>query len=96
MWHLMTVIPPIQKSMLTTSEPVFWVLIGLLVVLFVVATVLWIVGNRHIAQRKSLVKEAGHQYETLQPLYGVDEPHPIPAWHDNEEKEEEEEMVVHR
>ena len=68
MMHLMTVIPPIQKSMLTTSDVVFWVLIGLLVVLAVAATVFWIVGNRRIAQRKSLVKEAGYRDETLQPL----------------------------
>ena len=65
MMDMMTAIPPMQRSMMTTGDAAFWVIIGLLVVLLLVATVLWIVGNRRITQRPSQVKEAGHEYEAV-------------------------------
>ncbi|HKV59394.1 MAG TPA: hypothetical protein VJO32_13970 [Ktedonobacteraceae bacterium] len=57
-----------SHSMMTTGDAVFWVMIGLLAVLLLVAAILRVVGNRRIAQRQSQVQEAGHQYEaSLQP-----------------------------
>lgn len=63
MLRLLTAIPPIPRSMMASSDVVFWVMIGLLAVLALVAIVLWVVGNRRIAEGQAQVKKAGHQYE---------------------------------
>jgi uncharacterized membrane protein len=52
-------IPPMHRSMMTSGDAAFWVMIGLLAVLILVATFLWVVGSRRIAQRQSQVKERG-------------------------------------
>jgi len=65
MMDMMTAIPPMHQSMMTSGDVAFWVLIGLLAVLLLVATVLWAVGNRRITQRQPQVKEAGHEYEAV-------------------------------
>jgi hypothetical protein len=67
MLRMLTVIPPIQRSMMAGSDVAFWVMIGLLVVLALVATALWIVGNRRIAQKSPQIKDDGYRYETLPP-----------------------------
>ena len=61
MMHMMTAIPSIPTSM-TSSDVLFWGMIGLQVALFLLATTLWIIGSRRIAQRQSLMKEVGRQY----------------------------------
>jgi hypothetical protein len=72
MMQAMMPIPPIHATA-TSSDVLFWGMIGLLVALFLLATILWIVGSRRIAQRQSQVKEAVRQYEASpQPQY--DEP----------------------
>ena len=90
MLHMLTMVPPIQRSMMSGSDAAFWLMIGLLVVLALVATVLWMVGNRHIAQRPPQVKDDGHQYETLPPTHEVgNERLPVHSTH-------EEEMLIRR
>ena len=60
-------IPPIHATA-TSSDVLFWGMIGLLVALFLLATILWIVGSRRIAQKRSQVKEGVRLYEaSLQP-----------------------------
>ena len=71
MMHMMMAIPPIPTSM-TSSEVMFWGMIGLLVALFLLATTLWVIGSRRIAQEQSQMKEAGRQYEAS-PLSQYDE-----------------------
>ena len=72
MMQAMMPIPPIHATAMS-SDVLFWGMIGLLVALFLLATILWIVGSRHIAQRQSQVKETVRLYEaSLQPQY--DEP----------------------
>jgi hypothetical protein len=71
MMHMMMAIPPIPTSM-TSSDVMFWGMIGLLVALFLLATTLWIIGSRRIAQRQSQMKEAEGQYEAS-PLLQYDE-----------------------
>jgi hypothetical protein len=51
MMHMMTAIPPIPTTM-TSSDVLFWGMIGLLVALFLLATTLWVIGSRRIAQRQ--------------------------------------------
>jgi len=65
MMDLMFGIPPIPLHTATTTsyDVVFWVMIGLLVALFLLATTLWVVGSRRLAQRQSQMKEAGQKYE---------------------------------
>ena len=84
MMHMMTMVPPIQRSMMTTGDAAFWVLIGLLVVLAVVVTVFWIVGSRRIAQRspEPQVKDLGHEYEALHPV--GDRQSPVQPPHEEE------------
>ena len=78
MMHMMTMVPPIQRSMMTTGDVAFWVMIGLLVVLALVATVLWIVGNRRIALQPPQVKDTRYEHETLPPLHhGASEQSPV-------------------
>ena len=87
MMHMMTMVPPIQRNMMTTGDAAFWVMIGLLVVLAVVVTVFWIVGSRRIAQQSSepQVRDAGHEYETLPPVHFVGkEQSPVPSRHEEE------------
>jgi hypothetical protein len=67
MMRIMMPIPPMQAAT-SSSEVLFWGMIGLLVALFVLATILWIIGNRRIAQRQTQVKEAGGQYEAFPPF----------------------------
>ena len=62
MMHMMMAIPPIPTSM-TSSDVMIWGLIGLLVALFLVATTLWVIGSRHIAQEQSQVKKLRRHYE---------------------------------
>lgn len=65
MMDMMTAIPPMQRSMMTTGDAAFWLIIGLLVALLLVATVLWVVGNRRNTQSPSQVKDAGHENEAV-------------------------------
>jgi hypothetical protein len=51
MMHMMMAIPPIPTT-LTSSAVMFWGMIGLLVALFLLATTLWVIGSRRIAQRQ--------------------------------------------
>ena len=75
MLQLLTVIPPIPRSTMASSGVAFWVMIGLLAVLALVATILWVVGNRRIAQGQPQVKEAPDRYEALlEPQY-YEQPH---------------------
>ena len=74
MSDMMTAIPPMHQGIMTSGDAAYWVLIGLLAVLLLAATVLWIVGNQHIARRQSQVKEAGYQYETLLPPRNDEQP----------------------
>jgi hypothetical protein len=77
MMQAMMPIPPIHATA-TSNDVLFWGMIGLLVALFLLATTLCIVGNRHIAQKQSQVKEAVRQYEAFpQPQY--DEPPQVHA-----------------
>ena len=69
MLHMLTMVPPIHRSMMSGSDAAFWVMIGLLVFLALVAIVLWIVGNGRYAQRSPQVKDDGQQYETLPPTH---------------------------
>ena len=72
MMQAMMPIPPIHATA-TSSDVLFWVIIGLLVALFLLATILWIFGSRRIAQKQSQVKETVRLYEAFpQPQY--DEP----------------------
>jgi hypothetical protein len=70
MMHMMTAIPPIPTSM-TSSDVVFWGIIGLLIALFLLATTLWVIGSQRIAQGQSQMKEAAGQYEAS-PLFQYD------------------------
>jgi hypothetical protein len=72
MMQAMMPIPPIHATAMS-SGVLFWGMIGLLVALFLLATILWIVGSRRIAQRQSQVKEAVRQYEAF-PQFQYDEP----------------------
>ena len=63
MMHMMMAIPPIPTSM-TSNAVMFWGMIGLLVALFLLATTLWVIGSRRIAQEQSQMKEAEGKYET--------------------------------
>lgn len=63
MMQAMMPIPPIHATAMS-SAVLFWGMIGLLVALFLLATILWIVGSRRIAQRKPQVKEPVQQYES--------------------------------
>ena len=74
MMDILMGIPPIHPAAATSSDVMFWALIGLLVVLFVVATIFWVVGSRRIAQRQSQVKEAGRQYAASPKPYGDEQP----------------------
>jgi hypothetical protein len=65
MMDLMMGLPPIHPAAATSSDVVFWMLIGFLVVVFLAVTALWIVGSRRIAQRQSEVKEAEWRYEAF-------------------------------
>ena len=70
-------IPPVHATAIS-SAVLFWGMIGLLVALFLLATILWIVGSRRIAQKQSQVKEGGRLYEaSLQPQ--SDEPPQVHA-----------------
>ena len=71
MMRMMMAIPPIPRSM-PSSEVQFWGMIGLLVALFLLATILWVIGSRRIAQEQSQMKEAKGQYEAS-PLFQYDE-----------------------
>ena len=72
MMQAMMPIPPLQATA-TSSDVLFWGMIGLLVALFLLATILWIGGSRRIAQKQSQIKESVQLYETyLRPQY--DEP----------------------
>jgi hypothetical protein len=62
MMHLMMAIPPIPTNM-TSSDVMFWGMIGLLVVLFLLATTLWVIGSRRIAQGQSQMIKATRQRE---------------------------------
>jgi hypothetical protein len=62
MMHMMMATPPIPTSM-TSSDVMFWGMIGLLVALFLLATTLWVIGSRRIAQGQSQMKKARRQYE---------------------------------
>jgi hypothetical protein len=62
MMHMMMPIPPIHTIM-TSSDVLFWGMIGLLVALFLLATTLWVIGSWRIAQEQSQIKEAGRQYD---------------------------------
>jgi hypothetical protein len=46
----------------------FWWMIGLMVALFLLATILWVIGSRRIAQRQSQIKEAEWQNEASPPF----------------------------
>jgi hypothetical protein len=61
MMQAMMPIPPIHATA-TSSDVLFWGMIGLLVALFLLATIQRIVGSRRIAQRQSQVKEAVQQF----------------------------------
>ncbi len=52
MMQAMMPIPPIHATA-TSGDVLFWGMIGLLVALFLLATILWIVGSWRIAQRQS-------------------------------------------
>lgn len=68
MLRVMMLIPPIHATAMS-SAVLFWGMIGLLVALFLLATILRVVGNRRLA-RQSQVKQAGWQYEAPpQPQY---------------------------
>ena len=62
MMHLMMPIPLIPTTM-TSSDVLFWGMIGLLVALFFLATTLWVVGSRRIAQKQFQMKEVERQYD---------------------------------
>ncbi len=62
MMHVMMPIPQFPTIM-TSSDVMFWGMIGLLVALFLLATTLWVVGSLRIAQMQSQMKEVGQQYE---------------------------------
>ncbi len=71
MMYMMTAFPQIPSSM-TSSDVMFWGMIGLLVALFVLATTLWIIGSRRIAQEQAQMKEAVGQHE-VSPLFQYNE-----------------------
>ncbi len=73
MMRIMMPIPPMQVAT-SSSEALFWGMIGLLVALFLLATILWIIGNQRIAQRQIQVKEAGGQNEAFPPLLSEEQP----------------------
>jgi hypothetical protein len=79
MMDIMIGIPPIHPATATSSDVMFWAMIGLLVVLFLVATILWVVGSRRIAQRQSRMKEAGQQYEASPQPQGDGQPE-VHSW----------------
>jgi hypothetical protein len=59
-------IPPIPTTT-AINDVVFWGLIGFMVVLFLLATILWIVTSRRISQKSSQTQEAERQYEATPP-----------------------------
>ena len=67
MMHTMRPIPPIPTIMTSIVVP-FWWMIGLIVALFLLATILWVIGSRRIAQRQSQIKEAERQNEVAPPF----------------------------
>jgi hypothetical protein len=67
MMHMMMPIPPIHTTM-PFNFVLFWWMIGLMVALFLLATILWVIGSRRIAQRKSQIKEAEWQKEAFPPF----------------------------
>jgi hypothetical protein len=73
MMQAMMPIPPIHATAMS-SAVLFWGMIGLLVALFLLATILWIVGSRRIAQKQSQVKEAVRQYEASPQAQGGEQP----------------------
>jgi hypothetical protein len=64
MMNIMMPIPPIHVAAI--SPALFWGMIGLMVILVVFFTALWIVGNQRIAQQQAQTKETERQYELLQ------------------------------
>jgi len=72
MMHTMMPIPPIHTTM-PFNFVLFWWMIGLMVALFLLATILWIVGSQRIAQRQPQIKEPVQQYEAY-PRPQYDEP----------------------
>ena len=73
MMQAMMPIPPIHATAIS-SDVLFWGMIGLLVALFLLATILWIVGSRRIAQKQSQVKEAVRLYEASPRAQGGEQP----------------------
>lgn len=71
MMHTMMPIPPIHTTM-TFNVVMFWGMIVFVLALFLLATIIWIVGSRRIAQKQAQMKEAERQYEAL-PLPQSDE-----------------------
>ena len=71
MMHTMMPIPPIHTTM-PFNFGLFWWMIGLMVALFLLATILWVIGSRRIAQRQSQIKEAERQNEAS-PTFPYDE-----------------------
>ncbi len=71
MMHTMMPIPPIPTTM-TFNVVLFWWMIGFVLALVLLATALWVVGSRRIAQRQSQMKETEQQYEAF-PLLPYDE-----------------------
>ncbi len=67
MMHTMMPIPPIHTAM-PFNFVLFWWMIGLMVALFLLATILWVIGSRRIAQRQSQIKEAELQNEVAPPF----------------------------
>jgi hypothetical protein len=72
MMQAMMPIPPLHATAMS-SDVLFWGMIGLLVALFLLATILWIVGSQRIAQRQPQIKEPVQQYEAY-PRPQYDEP----------------------
>ncbi len=48
---------------MTFNVVMFWGMIVFVLALFLLATILWIVGSRRIAQKQAQLKEAERQYE---------------------------------
>ena len=66
MLDIMVGLPPIiHRATAVSNDGAFWMAIGILAVLVVVAIVFWIMGNRRIVQRQAQVKEAERHYETF-------------------------------
>ena len=62
MMHAMMPIPPVPPTT-AINGVVFWGLIGFMVVMFLLATILWVVTSRRINQKSSQLQEAERQYE---------------------------------